>query len=66
MSIQIAPCWLNFATDIAGGLAIMNRLVIWQTIRALKPLVTLKFFLAASDTPVSGQKKTKYFIKQAR
>ena len=42
MSIQIAPCWLNFATDIAGGLAIMNRLVIWQTLRAFKSLVTLR------------------------
>ena len=55
MSIQIAPCWLNFATDIAGGLAIMDRLVIWQTLRALKPLVTLRalveplLFIGASE-----------------
>ena len=63
VSIQVGPCWLDFSTDCAGGLAIMYCLVVGQTLRTFKSLVTLRalveplLFIGASQILTATGKK---------
>ena len=63
VSIQVGPCWLDFSTDCAGGLAIMYCLVVGQTLRTFKSLVTLRalveplLFIGASQIWTATGKK---------